>query len=337
MLGMKPDTSPATDASNAAAAQPVSRLTWRERCCRVLLVLASLSAGLHLWPKDRWAGLVTWFYATPWGVILAMSVTTTLGLWLSNRRNRSPWLNRGAITLLIVAAGMWLLTDWDWGAAANSSPSSSDPIRLLTWNISSGIAGWERIASDIHRYNPDVICLVEAGRSNNGMRSTWKSLFPGYRVSMLGGGIVCIVRGDSGECHAVELTPFSRLRVLPVIVRGAEFQCAIVDIESSIFNSRATPLHGLAEELARFTGPITIAGDFNTPTDSIYFAELSNRFSSVAHDIGSGYSATWPLPVPVMDLDQVWCSEEVAPLNHTLGWSWASDHRPVIVDFVLGE
>ncbi len=163
------------------------------------------------------------------------------------------------------------------------------------------------------------------------------TLFPDYQVSMLGGGIVCFVRGSSGVCNAIDLTSNSLLRILPVEVDGMTFQCAIVDIESSIFNSRATPLSRLAEELGSVSGSVVVSGDFNTPLDSVHWGPLSERFSSATREAGSGYCATWPVPLPLMALDQVWYNAGIEPLSHSLGWSWASDHRPVIVEFTIEE
>jgi endonuclease/exonuclease/phosphatase (EEP) superfamily protein YafD len=223
---------------------------------------------------------------------------------------------------------MWLATEWNWHDsqyAAEVPDDDDQPIRLLFWNTCRGRGGWENVAAEIRKHDPDVICLVEAGQSS----------FPEYKISMLGGSIVCIVRGGAGECTPVDLTPDSGLRILPVEVNGHSFQCAIVDIESSIFNVRKRPLERLAGALQSLEGPVIVAGDFNTPSDSVHFAGLTEGFTSAWAERGAGYSATWPVPLPLMDLDQVWHNAGVAIRSFTLGWSSASDHRPVIVEFVV--
>jgi endonuclease/exonuclease/phosphatase (EEP) superfamily protein YafD len=335
---MSLDPTPVDPAAPVAAA-PRTR---RERFVQAAVWFGWLSAILHFWPKDRWAGLSLWFYGTPWGVILFVGVFTTLGSLLLRRRLRSLRTLYASFALLLLAGGMWLASDWNWrrpqasmSDGANAEVSQS--IRLLVWNISRGRHGWQNIADDIRRYDPDVICLVEAGPYSDRMRGMWEEFFPRHHVSMLGGSVVCIVRGSAGECTPIELTRNSRLRILPVEVRGRSFQCAIVDIESSIFKVRRRPLERLADSLEAVTGPILVAGDFNTPTDSVHFASLGEGFTSAWQEAGAGYSATWPVPLPLMDLDQVWRNDGIAIRSFTLGWSNASDHRPVIVEFVVTE
>ncbi len=310
----------------------------RERIVRWMLLFGWLSAILHFWPKDRWAGLSLWFYGTPWGAIHLIAVCTVFAALLK-QQTRSPRLLCGSLALLILSGGMWLATDWNWrGDATSADDAPADdarPIRLLVWNTCRGRGGWENVAAEIRKHDPDVICLVEAGAYSEEMRSMWENYFPDHDVSMLGGSIVCIVRGAAGECTPVDLTPDSSLRILPVEVRGQSFHCAIVDIESSIFNVRKRPLVRLADSLNDVAGPVIVAGDFNTPTDSVHFARLSEDFSSAWNEIGNGYSATWPVPLPLMDLDQVWHNAGVAVRSFNLGWSSASDHRPVIVEFVV--
>jgi vancomycin resistance protein VanJ len=326
---------PTTDPSTATDARPKAG-AW-ERVVRRLLWFGWLSAVLHFWPKDRWVGLSLWFYGTPWGAILALSVFTVI-VALLRQQTRSSRLLCGALALLILTGGMWLATDWDWrGDASDADATTKDarPIRLLIWNTSRGRGGWENVAAEIRKHDPDVICLVEAGAYSAEMRAMWEAFFPEHKVSMLGGSIVCIVRGTAGECTPVDLTPDSGLRLLPVEVRGQSFHCAIVDIESSIFNVRQRPLMRLADSLDDVAGPIIVAGDFNTPSDSVHFARLNENYSSAWNEIGHSYSGTWPVPLPLMDLDQVWYNESVAMRSFNLGWSSASDHRPVIVAFVV--
>ncbi len=303
-----------------------------------MLLFGWLSAMLHFWPKDRWIGLSLWFYGTPWGVILAVAAFTMLGALLQQKL-RSRRMLCGSLALLLFSGGMWLATDWSWRPAASSTANDSEtrPIRLLVWNTCRGRGGWENVAAEIRKHDPDVICLVEAGPYSAEMRAMWEASFPDYKVSMLGGSIVCIVRGGAGECTPVDLTPDSGLRLLPVEVHGRSFRCAIVDIESSIFNVRKRPLVRLADALDDIAGPIIVAGDFNTPSDSVHLARLNENYSSAWDEIGHGYSATWPVPLPLMDLDQVWHNDGIALQSLELGWSRTSDHRPVVVEFVIEE
>jgi len=72
-------------------------------------------------------------------------------------------------------------------------------------------------------------------------------------------------------------------------------------------------------------------GDFNTPVDSVFVAPLAERLTNAFQARGNGYYVTWPVPLPVLSLDQVWASREVELRDCELGWTWRSDHRPVVV------
>ena len=76
-------------------------------------------------------------------------------------------------------------------------------------------------------------------------------------------------------------------------------------------------------------------GDFNTPTDSLFLREIHRDFENAFEQAGDGYSATWPLPVPVLTLDQIWVNKGIEVYRCRLGWSLRSDHRPVLTDITI--
>ena len=76
-------------------------------------------------------------------------------------------------------------------------------------------------------------------------------------------------------------------------------------------------------------------GDFNTPDDSILMEPLHAHCQLAFRERGSGYAATWPMPLPVLTLDQVWINSQVTVAKSEYGWSLDSDHRPAICHLSL--
>jgi endonuclease/exonuclease/phosphatase (EEP) superfamily protein YafD len=78
---------------------------------------------------------------------------------------------------------------------------------------------------------------------------------------------------------------------------------------------------------------LIVLGDFNTPADSAFFRPL-RAFATNAFEVaGSGCAATWPMPLPVLSLDQMWTTGRLRAVRCEHMLSWRSDHRAVRAEF----
>lgn len=77
-----------------------------------------------------------------------------------------------------------------------------------------------------------------------------------------------------------------------------------------------------------------IAGDFNTPLDASGFdswrAKLNHGFADCA--AWSGPLETWGFGVPVLAIDHIWMSPDLAPVAAQKGARLASDHSWLLVE-----
>jgi vancomycin resistance protein VanJ len=224
----------------------------------------------------------------------------------------------------------------DWRAPPQPLPRLGEPIRVLCWNVCRGFAGWEQIALELPQYDADVIVLIEAGEVSEPMRALWRRHCPDYDVSLLGGGMVCLVRGESGDASAPVVDEKTQLRQLEVTVREQSLTCLVVDAHSSPFYGRGGPLGVLAEIAGGVRDrPLLVLGDFNTPLDSVHLAPLRQRHVNAFESVGDGYRPTWPVPLPVLSLDQVWGNDRVRFESCRHEWSACSDHRPVVTEISI--
>ena len=132
--------------------------------------------------------------------------------------------------------------------------------------------------------------------------------------------------------------PLGKYREISVNVDGSDFDVILIDISSAPFVFRESTLIAMADVMNKKTGrPTLLMGDFNTPTNSVHFKGLRQKWSNAFEHVGEGYAPTWPVPAPMLVLDQIWYNERIEPTRCELEWSTASDHRPVLVEMNLPQ
>jgi endonuclease/exonuclease/phosphatase (EEP) superfamily protein YafD len=103
------------------------------------------------------------------------------------------------------------------------------------------------------------------------------------------------------------------------------------DLASNTLYQRGSHFRELSSRIAACTSPVIIAGDFNTPLDSVHLDQLRGlELSEAFETAGSGYLPTWPVPAPVLSLDQIWMSRQFKAVRCVRTWNWRTDHAGVI-------
>ena len=121
------------------------------------------------------------------------------------------------------------MTQFVWHSQSRPDPS----MRIMFWNTCRGTLGWRRVAGVINDEQADVVGLVEAGPWSEERRAFWRESCPGYHVSLLGGGFVCLTKEPPGMGHAVHLPQEGEYRQLDVTTNGQTVTLLIVDLQSS--------------------------------------------------------------------------------------------------------
>ena len=188
--------------------------------------------------------------------------------------------------------------------------------------------------AEIQREDPDLVCLVEAGGASKEMERVWREGFSDLERRSMGGGIVLLVRGKIHESHRVRLGHRGRATVARVSIRGEELSVVLMDVWANPFRPRDEAFDHLEKLISPLeTGPLLVLGDFNTPRASVHFDSLRSRFVHAFEAAGSGFAETWPVPVPIIDVDHVWMNGGIEVVECRLRSTDASDHRMVVVDF----
>jgi len=275
--------------------------------------------------RDRFDGLSLVYYSTPWPVL-------AFGFLLLAAHNyrRARWHPmRRYIAFTVVALFTWIATSW---YSAEPVPGEAE-VRLVQWNVDRPVDRFDRCVKWLRAQNPDIICLSEAEPEETRTRDLWQREFPGYRLLPGAMNMLCLVRGEVASSVGLTLGASSYGALHRVRIRGREINVLQVDVIALPSRSRKVQLAKLAEIAnAHPNGNLIIAGDFNTPRESAHLDALRGKFNHAFEVAGRGLAETWPSLAPALSIDHIWLGATWQPLTCHHGWSWLSDHRPVVVD-----
>jgi endonuclease/exonuclease/phosphatase family metal-dependent hydrolase len=236
----------------------------------------------------------------------------------------------------------------------DSPPPGAAPVTLLHWNMQSGgrLAAeprWQRAAEQILSRQPDLIVLSEAPpdawifhtlkRVNGGWRTVHIANDPGllYWYKPL----VCSrwpmeMEGQLPVRNGVAMS-------VAVRVRGSTVRLLVVDGISDPRVPRTPFLEDIAaacDAAVRAGRPYdVVVGDFNSVGRSVGFDAVRSSAGGFkrASDYSRGWRATWPVPLPVYDIDHVLVRGDAAVTGCQIFSSRTldTDHRGQYVSFAL--
>lgn len=293
----------------------------------VLLAGGFWLTGTLLWltVRDGFPELAPLFYGLPMPLLVVFGAWATAFLRTERRKVRIAWF-----VVVLIQVGCWLSSTT---VVFRGEVAPAESATLLFWNVCRGYGDYEAVGAEITAMNADVVALVEATEAgqNEGL---WRRVCPGYAVTRLGSGMILLHRGEQLGWEFGAVPGDCRYQVLDLKVKEQRFTLIVIDVKSDPRFSKKPSFDRLEELIARYSDrPLIIAGDFNTPLESIYISRMRQRMQNSFEVSGSGFRDTWPVVLPVLSLDQVWGNESVRFHQTENGWSLRSDHRPVLSTF----
>lgn len=286
------------------------------------VLLCVVAVVLRLTIRDSVPAFAPVFYATPLALVAGGLIFGSICFRAKQRR--------GAARFTLMLGAACIVWWWQTGCYARAVAVPRQHLRVLLWNLARGDAGWNAVGDAVKAREAPLIGLVEAGGDSPARRRYWKQRFPDHQAVFCGHQMVLLVAGEVLHEHAGSFDGNGWFGRVDVRIQGQEFTVVIVDVHSNPMRNRMKPMQGLAELCKTYChGPTIIMGDFNTPPESAAFDVLRERHRNAFEQAGSGLAATWPVPCPVLGLDQIWTNEQVRVHRVDHGWSSVSDHRPV--------
>lgn len=319
------DNQPGTDEPDTP-----QRLSWR--CAGLVagcLLVSVVSLVLRFTIRDAIQPLAPVFYATPQAVATALAVFAFL---LARRE-------RGVLKLLVVlAAGIQLVfLGGDWHSAVQKPGS----IRLGFWNVSSGNMGWDALTDQIQTWDADIIGLAESNLDFHdddpaARRNYWEGRFKDYNVIRFPRGMRLITKYPAKVISKGKLALRSNYGIAEVQIESQTVYVVMADLLSGPRLPRGPSFIALMDLINKLpAGPVIVMGDMNTPTESVHIDALRERFRNAFEEKGNGFYHSWPMPFPVLPLDQVWVNDRFEVASCKLEWTIRSDHRPLVATLSL--
>ena len=343
----QPDFDPPDDAGEADRPPLRDRLPgwvrWPLRAAEVgLAVVIGIGLALHLSVRDGWQPAAVVYYALPAMVLAAAAIG---GLIVS--------LGRTVWQVAAIGIGGWAVA-----VSVIHVPATSDAatpsLRLMSWNTFLDVWAGDDAAGMsemVLRQSPDLYAVIESGLGQEEPSYSdagWRRRIPGYEPVWHRNRFMTLHREDEAVVRNLtrlpdlDLPPGSYHRVVGFELQQAgRWHAAVLVMMHPVSAprwDRGPTMAALTEHVQRLAaaGPTIVCGDFNTPAGSALFDRLRETMRSSAEVApGLRYRGTWPCPLPVLQLDQVWVSGHWRVHSCDTPRTWASDHEPVVVELSL--
>ena len=239
---------------------------------------------------------------------------------------------------------VFLLLTVEWPRLSGASTPPEDTIRLVSWNIGAGNTNW---VESLEGYAPDIVLVQESIKP----LKVWDG-FEWYGT--LDPSV--LTRFSTEVLPTEKVGPWTEPQLLLMEIRDRRVLVANVrlmlpsvaiqlldplgekPLES--YHARIRQYENLAKlvkETAEQTKAdfIIVAGDFNVPARMQSLAPLRDFLRDGWLATGRGWGPTAPAFLPVTRVDQVWVSNDVELVLVRVRRLAGSDHRGLIVGFVL--
>ncbi len=305
----------------------------------VVLTLARL-----LTPSGRTWVLVTSFVPFALPACVAAAVVALLVRWGSQGALRRTL---GAL-LALALAGAVLHVVWLLPSYVGPSGQGRADVTVLSLNTRFGLAEPAAVAALVEREQPEVIVLEEAGptavdalagKGIGGPQSPWPHE-AGYPIEGISGTVV-LSAFPLGKQERIDLDTGAYR--IPVLAPKPFTLIALHTTQPLYDDAQWHRDFDLLVAAARSTeGALVVAGDFNATLDHGPMRELlATGLHDAAREANSGWQPTWPssnarpvaglpVPWPVMAIDHVLLSKELAAISTEVEQVRGTDHMALL-------
>lgn len=280
--------------------------------------------------RDRTVATALCFYVPSVVVVAALAVASI------RARHARRTLTARVFVLLALVPGVTVGgVENHWARPANaanvSAPSSR--LRLVHWNVYGGLAGRRVVVRTLARERGDLTVVSELPP-----KRTLAVVVPGVAESRSIARRWQLVVIASGALAPGAIEHHGGARSWPLVWTppgGHPVRILVADLPSDLADARAPHLAWLHERMTAFA-PDLVMGDFNAPRRSLGLAGLPDGYQHAYERVGSGYSASFPVPLPLWAIDHTIFGPRIDPLAYVLQTPFGSDHRLQRFDFKLG-
>ena len=290
------------------------------------IATALLAGGIsvRLTIRDSVPGLSTIYYATPWPILTVAAILPAV-LWA--RRRRWP-IAAGFLFIALVCGVAWVRNAFHFKQATGTAN-----LRVAYWNTARPLQVRPTMLAKARDFHADILGLGESRKTGTPTQPEWFTIDPEKHLLPLRRGMLLTTPQPATQLHDGFLNDRGQYALTQTDFHGRTVFILMVDFDAIVAWSRKPAFDRLIQLIDTIGDqPLIVMGDFNTPLDSTFFAPMRARLRDAFETAGYGYAKTWPMPLPVLDIDHIWVSHHFRIVHSEHRTSVLSDHRPVIAD-----
>lgn len=289
-----------------------------------LLVIYLITLIIHFVIKDRWSLTGTIFYASPLSLLIGFGIVLCL---LFFKKKLIFYL---LLLSLIFNIGYFFN---NYFGTVTQELSSNKTTTIAFWNVAKKQPLPTNILiSHIKSSSVKIVALVEAVDVSDHDLNELKMALPSYHIQILEGNMLLIVQGSVNDVIFESVSEEYKYNVINATVDHSLINIMIPDVYASPFSDKESPLTSILQATDRYNIDI-LMGDFNTPYESIFFKDYKEKYNSF-HNCSIGLTSTWPVPIPVLEIDQIWISRALQSLQMKKFQYKDSDHKLLIATYL---
>ncbi len=292
---------------------------------RVLFLIAYLSLLIiHFFIKDSHpSNISVVYYASPLLLIMILGFFLTL-IFI----RRKPFFYGLAILFVIISCHFAIHYYGSPMEKSADKPTS----KILFWNVATlNPLPLDILISHIKESQPEIIALVEAKDVSSDDLHILEIACPEYQFKILQGEMLVGSKKALGSFSYKTVVDVYRYNVMELRGPDKILSLMIADVYAYPYRNKEVALNTILEATKKYDVDILV-GDFNTPYESVFFEDFKIGFESF-HAYSDGLTYTWPLPFPVIEIDQIWMGPSLQPIELKKYNHHQSDHKLLIGEY----
>jgi len=204
------------------------------------------------------------------------------------------------------------------------------PPNLVLWNAARNKTNSKDIADFVKQHEAEVYIFIEFDKKKKKETTKFNLdiLLPDHNIHRLSGAMAVLVKNEF-KVNRIDSLNDSYNYFNIVEANGIKY--AIVDIGSWPLYNRAKPFDLLHQLILKYDVDI-IAGDFNTPYNSVHFEEFFQNYNCGNTEMKHGRE-TWPSCFPLVSLDHILVSKKFKIKSYKPEITCLSDHYPLLLNY----
>lgn len=308
-----------------------------------LMILLCITVMMHTRLNEHWLATL-WLFSPRWVAVLPMVLLLPLTLWF---RPKTSWVYLAHALLIFFP-----IMGYQLSRSQDAQIDDGECLVVLTCNLGGGTVDLDELADLIRRRNVELVCLQECIAKNS------EALFSALNWNRRHKGNIAIGSvhplGEIGvHAEYPEAQFFAKATIgCDVLIPGEQifravsihlptFRPALEELRRFQFDAGPGAMANMAdkyrsiakqaaESIEKLSTPVLIAGDFNVPTESIFYHDYwgtkLNAFSVAGTGLGHTKFTRWH----GVRIDHILSDASWTPVHSKVCADVGSDHHPLI-------